>query len=253
MPALFAYRSRYAWAIPDDRALRVCAHFSPLVEIGAGGGYWAQQLRLRGATVHAFDVCVPKKKKNKGKGGLSVPPSRSPVLHGGPDVLKKPKYRDCALLLCYPDETMELAEACLKVFTGDTIIHVGELAMDGTLSLEQAPWGRTTTQSAQEKLLMQFHCILRVKLPQWPMGRDTLTVWRRSTTCPLLVEADEEEDESEGGNDTDDDEKLRDSEGDDTGNTWHAEQNTEVQWWRHIPLDERLPEDAAAPCVAHLL
>jgi hypothetical protein len=29
---------KYAWAIPDDRALGIIAHFSPLVEIAAGKG-----------------------------------------------------------------------------------------------------------------------------------------------------------------------------------------------------------------------
>jgi hypothetical protein len=28
----------FSWAIPDERALRVLHHFSPIVEIGAGSG-----------------------------------------------------------------------------------------------------------------------------------------------------------------------------------------------------------------------
>ena len=42
-----ALREKYAWACPDERALRALAHFAPggVVEIGAGRGYWAKLLR----------------------------------------------------------------------------------------------------------------------------------------------------------------------------------------------------------------
>ena len=49
-----ALRRRYAWAIPDERALRVLAHYGPVVEIGAGKGYWCALLRARGV-VGFFD------------------------------------------------------------------------------------------------------------------------------------------------------------------------------------------------------
>jgi uncharacterized FlaG/YvyC family protein len=45
---------KYAWAIPDDRALKIIKHFSPIVEIGSGKGYWAAMLRKLG--IYNFDV-----------------------------------------------------------------------------------------------------------------------------------------------------------------------------------------------------
>jgi hypothetical protein len=36
---------KHAWAIPDHRAIRVLQHFSPLIEIGAGKGYWGHMLK----------------------------------------------------------------------------------------------------------------------------------------------------------------------------------------------------------------
>ena len=88
------------------------------------------------------------------------------------------------------------------------------------------------------------------------MGRDTLSVWKRSVTCPLMVEADDDEEEGEEG------EEGEDGEGDEGGDEDEEEVGlgvrggggeVEVQWWRHIPEHERMPIDAAAPCVAHLL
>ena len=36
---------QYAWATPDDRALRILAHHSQLLEIGCGANaYWCRQL-----------------------------------------------------------------------------------------------------------------------------------------------------------------------------------------------------------------
>ncbi|CAM9829753.1 unnamed protein product [Choristocarpus tenellus] len=46
---------RYAWAIPDERALRIIGHFGPIVEVGCGLGYWARLLRDRGVDVTAYD------------------------------------------------------------------------------------------------------------------------------------------------------------------------------------------------------
>ena len=38
-------QQQYAWATPDDRALRILAHHSPLLEIGCGtNAYWCWQL-----------------------------------------------------------------------------------------------------------------------------------------------------------------------------------------------------------------
>lgn len=33
---------KYAWAIPDDRALNILQAYQPLVEIGCGKGYWCR-------------------------------------------------------------------------------------------------------------------------------------------------------------------------------------------------------------------
>ena len=44
-------RREYAWALPDERALRVLEAYAPLVEVGAGKGYWASLLHARGVDV----------------------------------------------------------------------------------------------------------------------------------------------------------------------------------------------------------
>ena len=78
--------------------MKVCAAFSPLVEIGAGAGYWARLLRDMGAVVHAFDCDVGDKTRAAGV----LAPAWTSVEKGGPEKLKK--HKKATLLLVYPDD-----------------------------------------------------------------------------------------------------------------------------------------------------
>ncbi len=48
----------FAWAIPASGPLAVLSEYAPLVECGAGTGYWAALLRARGADVEASDLAA---------------------------------------------------------------------------------------------------------------------------------------------------------------------------------------------------
>ena len=251
---------RYAWATPDDRALRILRHFSPIVEIGCGANaYWARMMHSASIDVVAYDMAVAdggriqKKESHKGKkrksgsGGGEGRDGNSKlfaVRKGGPDVLSSDTMRNRSLFLCYPDEDDKYAAAptdeedddgdeqssprsmgaeCLEHFQGDIVIHVGELHGD-TLSMDQAPWGRSSAPEFQQRLAAEYHCLLKAALPNWLHVRDTISVWKRSQTCTMVFEGDEEDDES--------DEEIE---------------------YKYIPPSERLPQDVAAPCLSHLL
>src|SRR5712675_189481 len=51
--------SLFSWAVPNAPALEVLAAHAPLVECGAGMGYWAALLRARGVDVLAYDAAPP--------------------------------------------------------------------------------------------------------------------------------------------------------------------------------------------------
>lgn len=244
--------NQYAWATPDDRALRIIRHFAPIVEIGCGANaYWCRQMRKMGIDVLGFD-------KSPNHGGKiqsdHLPESSRPtdeeeftVRSGGPEDLSDHKER--TLFLCYPDEDVmdnddtsesspeSMGEACLEHYKGNYIIHVGELFLDATHSLEQAPWGRSSSPAFQERLAAEYHCILRATLPNWLHTADRITVWKRSPTTVISFEDDNNETGSQQP---------------DSGSMSSREGPEEVLY-RHIPRDERLPVDTAAPCVAHLL
>ena len=68
-----------------------------------------------------------------------------------------------------------------------------------TLSMDQAPFGRSSSGEFQVRLASEFHCILKMRLlNNWIHVRDTLSVWKRSETCCLAFEgSDDEESDSE--------------------------------------------------------
>ena len=211
----------YAWAIPDERALRICEAFAPIVEIGAGAGYWARLLRDRGVDVACYDKDVGDETR---AAGIEAAPWTE-VRRGGAEALKD--HKASTLLLCYPDDHEDggeretpLSVECLEAFDGDLIIHVGELFGDSlSVSMEGQetpddlwPWGRSTDPRFQARLVGEFHKILQVPLPCWANARDTLSVWRRSGTS--VVAGDR---------------------------------------YAHVPRDERLSLELACPATAHLL
>jgi hypothetical protein len=241
--------NKYSWATPDDRALSILRHFSPLIEIGCGSNaYWCRQMVEAGIDIVGYDVNPDLGGKIGGKGSKQ---NDFTVFKGGPEVLAKPENANRTLFLCYPDESDDsvlpmkegdeddddyeapasMGAACLENYQGDYVVHVGELFSDSNLSMEQAPWGRSSSPELQQHLAAEFHCLLRVSLPNWLHVRDSISVWKRSETCTIVFGADDDDDEDGDGEDQEDE---------------------EVQY-RHIPVEERLPADLAAPCLQHLL
>lgn len=158
-----AYRVRtnacktFSWAIPNDEALAAIAAHSPIVEIGAGSGYWASCLEDRGALVHAYDIePAPNKWADI---------SYYPVLQGGPE--RAAQHPDCALFLCWPPYDEPMAAEALAAYTGDTVIYVGE------------DYGCTADATFHEQLRNTWEKTRAVTIPQWDGIHDYLMIWER--------------------------------------------------------------------------
>lgn len=93
----------YAYATPSPAALDTLARHAPLVEIGAGTGYWAHCLRLRHPSlrVHAYDKDPPgaahSQRSNDYHGRAAAWTS---VLRGGVEAVER--HPQASLFLCYP-------------------------------------------------------------------------------------------------------------------------------------------------------
>ena len=227
---------KYSWAIPDRRSLKILSSFSPLIEIGAGKGYWASLLRDKDVDIVAFD----NDKDNKD--------TFTTVALGNEKILKNKSYKNRNLFLCYPDENYELAIKCLENFDGEHIIHVGELIYgEKTKSSSQSPWGRSSSSIFQVLLMEEFHCILMADLTlRFPFTSDTISVWKRTSWIEGLADSDAENDVNDDDHDDDDDDN------DDNNEDDNIDENDD-HLWAAIEKDEVLPVDRAIQSLSYLL
>lgn len=149
----------YAWAVPNDEALSVLVALSPLVELGAGSGYWASLLRERGATVHAYDVTV-------GAGNNWGHRKTWTRVDEG-DEARVDRHQDCTLFLCWPPGG-PLAAGAVRRYRGDCLAYVGE-----------GRGGSTGTPEFFDELERHWVEVQQVAIPQWDGMRDALHVYRR--------------------------------------------------------------------------
>jgi hypothetical protein len=138
------------------------------VEVGAGLGYWAAQLRGTGAVVAPIDVSPP-----------AAHERWTAVARGTAAKLRRPAVR-ChhTLLLCFPsppeDDGTAYADGALTAFRGQRVCYVGEWAT-----------GMTASPAFHQRLLEDFMLQQRVPLPNWPQMCAELFVFeRRGTTAP---------------------------------------------------------------------
>jgi hypothetical protein len=134
------WRRRYAYALPDEDLVRRIACDSPVVEVGAGLGYWAWLLRQAGAEVRATDRRPPAQYFDE-RGRLCATPGRRPgrpnewfdtrpawtrveVADAAAAAAAAPET--AALLLVWPPYDDQMASSALRAFRGDVLWYVGE-------------------------------------------------------------------------------------------------------------------------------
>jgi hypothetical protein len=112
---------RYSYVLPQPHLIALLAQYSPLVELGAGTGYWAYLLRLAGADVVAYDH-APLGKERENRYHSDVLPWTE-VLEGGADAVVAHPNR--ALFLCWPPTFSALWES-LELYAGKLVIYIGD-------------------------------------------------------------------------------------------------------------------------------
>jgi hypothetical protein len=160
--------ARYAWAIPTVDAIELLLRYAPLVEMGAGTGYWAWLVRQAGGDILAFDRYPPPDRRNRWHAGEA---QWTEVLPGGPRRLTRHPGR--TLFLCWPPQDEPMAEQCLQVYGGQTLLYVGELDL-GEMGGPQGP-GRSAHHFEGWALAESL------ELPRWESVNDRLFVLRRAT------------------------------------------------------------------------
>jgi hypothetical protein len=112
---------RYSYVIPDARSLAVVGALGPIVEMGAGTGYWASRLIAHGVDIVAFDQAPP---DGEAPNRYHAPtPTWTDVVRGDQTLLRD--YADRTLFLCWPPRFSSLAD-CLTYYAGNTVACIGD-------------------------------------------------------------------------------------------------------------------------------
>lgn len=152
---------KYAWAVPNTKAVLAIAGLNrPILEIGAGNGYWAWLLRQLGCVVHPYDI------KPVEDNEYVLPKSYVPISLGGPDVVKS-HTKDVALMLCWPCYDLPVAYDALNLYQGDTVVYIGE-----------GRYGCTGDDAFHDLLEDFYYCEKSVDIPQWGGLHDALYIFK---------------------------------------------------------------------------
>ena len=155
----------FAWAVPSDEAIAAIAELSPIIEVGAGTGYWAMLLQQAGADVLAFDIAPPDKSSNSYRHTKTW----FPVQQGDASVAAL--HPDRTLMLCWPNYSDSFAFDCLSAYQGDRLVFIGE-----------GNGGCTGSEEFFVLLAAEWTLQSEVMLPQWAGIHDYLSIYHRTKT-----------------------------------------------------------------------
>jgi hypothetical protein len=160
--------SLFAWAIPTEAAIDLLARYAPLVECGAGTGYWTALARARGADVIACDVAPPGRKSRNSFHRRARGPWTA-IQRGASAAIAR-RHADHSLVLCWPPHDDDAASyAVLRAYRGNVVIYVGE-----------PDEGATGSVRFHRELRLNWTPIEALDLPHWPRLRDRVVVYRRN-------------------------------------------------------------------------
>lgn len=161
-------RRRYSYAVPTTGALVAIAKLTPIVEVGAGTGYWAWMLSRFGAKVAAYDQHPTRTGKN-----FYFQPDKLRQqgdwfqVHRGYSTAPR-KHPGWTLLLVWPEWCSTMAYKALLCSTGEWVVYVGESA-----------GGCTGDTKFHQELDKNFSLESTMDIPQYEGIHDQVWIWRR--------------------------------------------------------------------------
>lgn len=152
---------KFSWAIPTPDVIQRVSEYSPLVEIGAGTGYWASLLAVSGTRVMCFDKYLGDENPYKHT------KSWYPVYGGDETVLQKfsPSVN---LFLCWPPYDEPMAANCLKQFKGRYVVYIGE-----------SSGGCNASDEFFDLLNNEWLELASLDIPQWWGIHDYVWIYKR--------------------------------------------------------------------------
>lgn len=196
--------TQWAWAITSPESLAYITTVldgRPVVEIGAGSGYWAWMLSQLDVDIVAYDKAPLNHKDSwfgdarvslmeERRGSLGVTPQEYfPVQVGGPE--KAAEHSDRVLFMVWPPYGSSMASEAVLAFEGDTIIFIGEgsggctadNAFFGLMGGDCGCWDQDDDGNDihdHDPIEQLFTEASNAEMVQWGGIHDWLTVYRRT-------------------------------------------------------------------------
>lgn len=114
------YVAEYSWSIPTAEAVEAIVELGPVVEGGAGTGYWASLIASAGGDIVAYDAKPP----SAGENGYRHTKEYFPIKPGGPEKMSEHKNR--TLLLCWPPYCSSMGFEHIVAHGGKALVLIGE-------------------------------------------------------------------------------------------------------------------------------
>jgi hypothetical protein len=161
-PDLTALAVRFSYVVPEQRLLGVLRDLAPLVEIGAGNGYWAYLLRKMDTDIVAFDQIPP----GGSRDNRYHPNTACWTTVGVGDQAELVQHRDRTLFVCWPPLFSSLGD-CLSFYAGETVAWLGDTGF------------RTARPLGLREGFRELARYPARALDPWPESPVTLSIWRR--------------------------------------------------------------------------
>ncbi len=159
----------FSFAIPNEDALHAIGIYGPILEVGAGTGYWAHELQERGRQVIPTDITQPEFNRYEFTKTWTQITQCNAL-----EAIEKYHKEVAALLIIWPCYASGWAFKAAKAFSDkkgykkSRIIYIGE-----------GERGCTADDEFHEFLNKDCELIEQVNIPQWYSIHDYLTVWSR--------------------------------------------------------------------------
>ena len=159
-----ALQKAYGRALPSDEAIALLVSAAPIVEVGAGLGYWASLILAAGGDILATDDYS----WHKDSGGPYDFARRHGTVLRMDAAVAAAMYPDRILLMIWPPYNDPMAVNALRAYAGRRVAYVGE--GDG---------GCTGDENFHRLLADEWRAVEHIALPQWWGAHDALYIYER--------------------------------------------------------------------------